>query len=692
MMKRFFLFLLIFLITVSFSYTESIINDFEYFSKYFPRPEGSSNEKETIVQISERLNSLGVAYKETSFTETEGFHSFSSYIEAEIPGQSNETLITVVPAESSYGISAALYFADYYNKNTPQLTLKFIFLGAETSAEKNLGTRNFLEHFYPESESVFLYFNFSGAPATIGIRAGADNHSSPFFLYDSVTASLREAGIPYFHSNTESILFRLSAVGRGSMIHSYLEEGYPAIELYSYNEVSADQESMVKGTELIAFYLKLLDDFAEGIPQEWDNHYIFGFSEQIYIIVYIIILTLLMVYPIFRRKHFGWYMKTLKKNFWSLPLLFGFIFIILSLSSLLLGFILERMGFPELWQYKPLVVFLFKIFFALLLYSLAFRAFSKLPFSKKGSFYSISALFFLVIALLILTLIDLSLSFFALWPLCFIFLLTVFRKPAVKFLMLLISALWLFFALTEIFNLPSLSVIEYITMLPVQGNLLISLVIMPFILAAIRLEMLAPLPHKITRLLPAVLGAASAALLIVILFYSPFNEENPQPVRVTEVVDLNSETREFKFDSPSRLNTATHDKIIDAVARSDEEEMNMDINVQTKPFLNRKIIDTSINLSLQPERISLTLNSDSPLTLYESSFPAQWLPAQKRLDVYIGNNPPIPLQISLTLNRTARPEYRVEADFPRVQFRKEIDGESYLISHYSSIIKRYTDD
>ena len=58
--------------------------------------------------------------------------------------------------------------------------MKFIFLGAESSPDSNLGTRNFLEHFYPESAAAFIYFNFKSPPESIGIRSGSDGYSSPF--------------------------------------------------------------------------------------------------------------------------------------------------------------------------------------------------------------------------------------------------------------------------------------------------------------------------------------------------------------------------------------------------------------------------------------------------------------------------------------------------------------------------------
>ena len=137
------------------------------------------------------------------------------------------------------------------------------------------------------------------------------------------------------------------------MLRDYLENGYPAIELYSHETAGNTSEPMIDGSKLIGFYIGFTKLLTDGIPQDWDGHYLFGLSEQQYIIIYIVILMLLMVYPIFRRKHFGWYMKTLRKSFWNLPLLFGLIFGILSLMSIILSLLLDLTGFPGLWEYRP---------------------------------------------------------------------------------------------------------------------------------------------------------------------------------------------------------------------------------------------------------------------------------------------------------------------------------------------------
>ena len=114
-MKRICSFLIILFLTAANSYTDSIINDINNFSKLFPRNEASVNENETINLIAERLTKLGTDFSRSDFNDTEGYYSYSSYITAVIPGSSRDSLITIVPVDGSYGIAAALSVIENYS-------------------------------------------------------------------------------------------------------------------------------------------------------------------------------------------------------------------------------------------------------------------------------------------------------------------------------------------------------------------------------------------------------------------------------------------------------------------------------------------------------------------------------------------------------------------------------------------------
>lgn len=707
-MKRILFFLPVLLIAATFTYADSIINDIEYFSKLFPRIESSANEKQSFQYIEDKLDALGVNYTTADFQESAGYHSFSSHLDVEIEGNTSDTLITIIPVDAagnnsdrftgSYGLAAALQLIGHYSNNRPQLSLRFIFLGAEKGEGEAypLGSRNFLETFFPEEPAAFIYLNFDELPSSLRLVAGANGYSTPFWLYNSTAQALGSSGILYYHSNIEAILFRLSAAGDESQIADYLAEGYPAIEITDLPIINQAAENagagkLITATELTDFYDGLLDSLKGGFPTDWDRHYLFNLSEQQYLLVYTILIILLMIYPIFRRRHFGWYMKSLTENFWIIPVLFGFVFGLLAVSSLLITALLDGLDFPTLWQYYPLSFFIFKLSITLFAYSLLSRLLQKLPFSTRGSFYSMSAIFFLILSLFVLTWIDLSLSFFVLWPLVFMFIFTIMKKPAFKFILLILSAAWIIYGLAEIFLLHSIKVIELITLSPITGNLLLALILLPFILASIRLNMMIHPSKRITRFAPVLLAVISAVFLVLILTYSPFSESSPQPVTIRTTVEANK-AEITTVSSPAALTGIHEEDILRTIIPSGGTPDIIEVDVESEAFLNRKIVNTVLRLPESPEKITITMESEDSITLFESSYPATWFPTKNRLEVYIGKNPPVPLEFSLTLNRDAEMDYMITAEYPLRIDRQRILDNTYAIDYRKTLTKHYNNE
>ena len=632
-----------------------------------------------------------------SFAESEGYHSFSSYIDAEIEGRTEKNLVMVVPMDlsGSYGLGAALLLLEHYSATVPELNLRVIFLGAEKGDGDlyPLGSRNFLETFYPENPTAFIYLDFDELPGTIKLETGANGYTTPYWLFRSTAAALEEGRIPYYHSFIESILYRLSAVETDSAAAAYLAEGYPAIVLSDFNETgggSPSENTMIQDGEILDFFDALIRSCSEGFSAERDIHYISQISERQYLIIYTVLIMLLMIYPIFRRKHFGWYMKSLGRNFWIIPALFGLVFALLAGSSLLISAFLSLKKFPGLWQHSPLPFLFFKLSVTIFAYAVIARPLSRLPFSKRGSFYSISAIFFLVLMLFVLTWIDLSLSIFALWPLCFIFLFTITKKAGLKLVLLLLSAAWIIYGLVEIFLLKSLRTIELIILSPVWGNLLLALILLPLILASIRLDLLFHPFRRLTKFTPLIFGVISAGLFILLLNISPYDELNPQPVTITEVF-RDGQLTEKTLHSPASL-PESFPQAAELLPPIDEAQPEtIEIDIDSTSFLNRKIVKTEVQLPPSPEKVSVTIKPEQSITLFESSYPASWFPSTGRLEVYIGKNPPVPLEFSLTLNRDAVLDYEVRADYPPADSRAEIEGRFYLISCRKTLIKDFTD-
>jgi hypothetical protein len=201
--------------------------------------------------------------------------------------------------------------------------------------------------------------------------------------------------------------------------------------------------------------------------------------------------------------------------------------------------------------------------------------------------------------------------------------------------------------------------------------------------------MLAPPSKKITRFAPVFLAVLSAGLAAALLFYSPFDENTPQPVMVTETLYVNESSREVEISSPASVRGAGYDELVGQKVRSAEEKDNISINFNYRSFLNRKIVDAVIDFSERPDKINISLLSPKEqLTLYESNYPATWFPSRNTLEIFVGRNPPVPLELSLTINRNAEINFFINAEYPVVTDKKQINNNFYEVSYKKRVIKR----
>jgi len=204
-----------------FTTDHDIITDTRFMQSLIPYSEGSENEKVIIKFIETRLSLLGMPYRARSFDKAVNSHSFSQIIEVDIAGERDETIVVCIPMNSlpltgkdamdpSFSIALGLSVILAIPVNTPAGSLKVLFLGAQLGNEPGypLGTRLFLETFYPEQPHVFLSLDMTGIPADINVQTGSHGLVSPSWILTRVTQSFRSVGVPYQISNTDIQVFR----------------------------------------------------------------------------------------------------------------------------------------------------------------------------------------------------------------------------------------------------------------------------------------------------------------------------------------------------------------------------------------------------------------------------------------------------------------------------------------------------
>jgi hypothetical protein len=189
--------------------------------------------------------------------------------------------------------------------------------------------------------------------------------------------------------------------------------------------------------------------------------------------------------------------------------------------------------------------------------------------------------------------------------------------------------------------------------------------------------------------------------LVVFLFtFSPFNENNPQPVSVQETIDPEAGQRVVSVESPAlltgtKLVSPDYPEITAAKTRSFSVESEtipeiVTIDTTSRGFLDRKYITVTVACESEPHKIDVMLRSQEDITLFDCSFPYSLYPATNAATIYIGKNPPTPLEFRFTVPESLSLDATVEVEFTSLPHTLRLDGKNLEVDKKLTVIKRFT--
>ncbi len=699
-----------------------ILNDLTYFNSLYPRLEGAKGENAAFFYIESVLDDNRIDYTRNPLTHLHNAHSFSSSLLVEIPGEKPDTLNILVPVDQSRSstpgadgsISLALGLAltrEFYNRELP-IGLRIIFLGAEFSGEKEdqLGSENFLSDFFPEEPQAFLYLDLKGIPDEILIQAGGEGIVAPYWLVGRTIASLEGSGLAYHFENNENQIHRLGMWHSPTRINPYLQAGYPGITLQG--KAAPEAQNTIRWiTSFFSFFFFFMEENSGGFSQVWDRHYLyfdvlgapFSIGEGEYITFLLGVIILPLGYPFFRTRRFQRYLRTIRRNIWAIPVLLSLIFLFLLIGTYALKGLLIVRDFPTIWQYTPFTAFLIKSGVAMVLFFLLFGLLRRLPFSHSSSFYTSSALLFFMFSIMILTSLDISMTAPLLWAFGFSFLFSIVPSRLIKTLMLVLSTVPVLLVFHNVFAEQATKVIEYLLLSPLWGNLFLSLLILPYLLMLIRLDFLFRHPSMSTQkriLINAGIITLSISFIsfLYILGYDPYSGSTHQPVQVREKISAESMLRVTSVSSPAPIRSlllfeedGSQDLVFNtrkAFFESNYDAPLLATSINLERFLDRDRFRISFSSEKQPDSLEITFHGTDEFLIYDIQYPYTLSDDGTRARVYIGRNPPIPLELdTIFLAGTVR-TMRVQAVFSGPFEDRRVMGSGYTVHH----TREYSED
>ncbi len=676
--------------TVSLSQTPSqckeIGVDITALQTFYPRLEGSAGESEAQSYIEERLVQAGLEPRRLAIGPEVAGHSFSESITATIPGSTEDTLLLIAPLnhpnqaqpgeDGSAAIATLLRLARIYGESTPPVTIRLAFVGADHD-DRALGSRSLIERVGTEPTAAAIYLAPRSASGSFSLRTAARDEVAPRWLVQGLSQALRNNEVPHSLSLTRAQAARARRAGEETPIAEYMAAGIPAVAVTDGTD--SRERSEPRGdmpADMSCRVSSAVADFIEehqgGLRSTWDRHYVFYagsanpvfLGETAYVLILIAVILGVLLYGLLFRGRLSRYMQTFGRNFLNLPVVFLVIFGALALSGALLNRVVALRDFPTLWEYYPSIFFLAKMLLAAGIYLVLHRLFLSGTLSKNGSYYSASALAALFVGIIVLAVIDVSITPYFLWAFVFAFFFSIVRNRILKVITCLLSAIWLVQFTAEVFQAPLLSVAESLVTSTSVENLLIAVVLLPFVLMLIRIDFLfrkGPITGRgfVGVALLVVLGLGGLGGVGYLTFAWPFHSDNPQPVRMIETIDQGEGSHRLVFESEASLGTfdvtfgeevlaVQTDARRFAVQIEDTPEL-VSLSQTQSQFLNRSRRRLIIEPAFPLSEVDVALQAAEDIIILDANFPVGPTESAQVVRFQIGPSPPVPLEVDYTV-------------------------------------------
>jgi hypothetical protein len=194
-------------------------------------------------------------------------------------------------------------------------------------------------------------------------------------------------------------------------------------------------------------------------------------------------------------------------------------------------------------------------------------------------------------------------------------------------------------------------------------------------------------------------GFLSLCTAVFALTFNPYRN-NPQPLTLEEYIDKEEDIHELRLSSPSplgRFEVKFADRFFPVLTQAKTHTISLESlpdiparNLSAETFMERLTYRIAVNPIFKPRKISFSLFSENPLVIYDSNFPYTLDPSNLRAEIHIGVDPPVPLDIILTVPASQNLRGELIYRSPRLSAPLDISGKTLEIKSYSKIRDSFT--
>lgn len=484
---------------------------------FFPRDEGSLNEKKLVKYIENFCNFNNIKYKTTLINDNEKIITNSYNIEVYLKSNdiNEEQLIIICPLDNliinrkNYDNSISIHIMLELIKKCKDIPLKkdliFLFSGSnETDDNKYNGINFFLKKSVNLNKSIVTVINILNNKNKFVFSGSSNGKPIPYKLLKQFL-QIKNTNLKIQFDRSEIYKARFFLLSDNNYVSNFLKNDIPCV-FFSNKEILEPESHLNEDylNELINYFYEWLHAIDNiELPLNIDYHYqyinIFGFklliSETlqilfILIIVFIIIFTRIF-YPGFQKLHFKLFIKSLHYF-----LIIFILYIILTFIPLLIFIPISYItGISKSYLNFPLLYFMNILIIPFLIILIFYQFIKKIPSPKHSYLYLFGAFSFCLINLIIFSIINISLSYIYLWAIIIIIISQYTRQNfKLKFLCYLGSFIPLLLLIIDLSQIKTLDIIKNINIFLI--NIIFSIFVFPFILLFLRATVIIKIRFK----------------------------------------------------------------------------------------------------------------------------------------------------------------------------------------------------
>lgn len=643
--------------------------------------EGSLEEKAFIDEMKVLLEGLSLEYTQRNYLDEEFIHSFGNSIEIHRKGSGKNHLILVFSLNSETpGLENRLKLINDLIQTlavTPARSDLTILLLSGEEDKTPVGTSVYLDRSNLDTERTgLIYLDTGNNLSQLAMEAGSAGTVTPLWFTQGLTEALIRDGIPCRLDGTKLQIIRTGFTSETPYIAPYLNQGIASVLIKSQKEglpsTQLERDRFVRS--LMQFYL----NFENLDPALSDQNYflmyiknqVYFISEAGFLVAYLGFFALILLLILFQFRNVLFNLRKFKRQFWVVFLSYSLIFILLMLSTLLMEELGYLLGDSLIWLAVPLPGFLFKTTITFIFTSFFLFTLRGMPIPRTPHFYSYSAVFITFFNLILFSFMEVTLSYFWIWTMLFSLLFTMSRKLGIKILALVFIPLPFILALLSVINGSYPDLQRIFIQSRIGGNLFLAVNLLPgiLLLTSLHYHRYYYQKERISLVGPLTLGLCSLAALIFLGFFvfesSRITEENrnivlsgelfPDEKRGKLTLSSNREMGNLSLYWAGRMIPMTRLGKEAEVELSPPDKEWLLSETTHRRFLDRRYEEISLKPLGNPDTVQIRMLSENSFLIYDCNYPYEMNPQGLEAELFIGNFPPVPFPLEITLNRNAK--------------------------------------